>query len=110
MLNVILNCRSLVAEIKGISLSEMQDKYSIPLEYDSFKEFYFSNQLYWEDEEFFQSEDELFLVSNPSYISGMSDLKDAEKEINENTMINIKSDVYINESYQIINDLITLTK
>ena len=94
----------------GISLSEMQDKYSIPLEYDSFKEFYFSNQLYWEDEEFFQSEDELFLVSNPSYISGMSDLKDAEKEINENTMINIKSDVYINESYQIINDLITLTK
>jgi len=94
----------------GTYLSEVSDQYSIPLAYDSFKEFYFSEPFFQVDLELFKSDEELFLVNNPSYISGMSDLKEVDKEINEDIMVTISSDVYINESYKIINGLINLTK
>ena len=94
----------------GISLGEILKQYSIPLAYDLFKEYYFSIQLFQNYEEIPQSDGELFLVKNPSYMTGISDFKDSDKEINENVMVNIGGDVYIKESYQIINDLITLIK
>ena len=75
-----------------------------------FKEFYFSEPFFQVDLELFKSDEALFLVNNPSYISGMSDLKEVDKEINEDIMVTISSDVYINESYKIINGLINLTK
>ena len=94
----------------GISLGEILKQYSIPLAYDLFKEYYFSIQLFQNYEEIPQSDGELFLVKNPSYMTGISDFKDSDKEINEDVMVNIGGDVYIKESYQIINDLITLIK
>ena len=90
-------------------LSEQQKQYSIPLKYESFKAYYNSSSLINEYEKSFREEKTMFLVTNPSYMKGISSITDSKMEINDNAMKQIQKDIYIKEAYNVINDLIDLT-
>jgi len=93
-------------EIKNKShkLVERQKNYTIPLKYDLFKANY-EKMLKEEDEEL-DVDSVNYKVSNPEYLKGISDMSDSESEINSLNMESINTDLYIQEVYNIIKDLV----
>ncbi len=79
--------------------------HSIPLQFDAFGK-YQARQ-----EHFPMPEREAaFAVENPSYLKGISSVVNTGEEINRRKMDVISNDIYLNETWNIMMDLITLTK
>lgn len=53
---------------------------------------------------------DVYAIENTRYDSSLIDVDAYSKEVNEAFKLNIKEDIYIEESYQIISDLIELSK
>lgn len=97
----------LFSNIKEQSKTVSNDYYkiSIPLDPNSFQKFIDSK-----DENKLPNRDPNFTIRNPSYLKGISSLTNPNQEINEENMMLIKEDIYIEEAFNIINDLIILNK
>lgn len=91
----------------SLKLSKHQSQYAVPLKYESFKEFYDSTNFEEIDE--IETNKAVFSVKNPSYIEAIINMTGSKNMINENAMLDIKKDIYINETFQVINDLIELS-
>lgn len=89
-------------------ISRQQNKYTFPLNFDKFRNLLKDEST--NEKNRISNSEILFKVKNPSYIKGTSSVENSKIEINENTMTEIKQDVYIKEAYQILNDLKTITK
>lgn len=103
------NADSGFARIKKLSLElpRQLEAYEIPLKFEEYRDFSFgADNKNWE----VSCEHQDFTVNNPQYIAGMSSLREAGKELNENTRQSIQKDILIRESYLIIKDLINFSK
>ncbi|MBL4752571.1 MAG: carboxy terminal-processing peptidase [Flavobacteriales bacterium] len=92
----------------AITVAEMETSYTMPLEFNAFMAN--REERSHRHEELATVADAPFSVNNPSYMKGISSFSDSNLEINEELMKSIKNDLYIRESFLIINDLLSLTK
>ena len=91
------------------NIAKQQNKFTIPLQFDKFKKFFNSESNETENTTKISNND-LYKVKNQNYIKGISSIYNSSVEINEDAMKQIYDDIYIKESYQILNDLMTITK
>jgi carboxyl-terminal processing protease len=77
-------------------------RYSIPLD---FKSFVVYMGRITDSDDSLKTNDSLFSVKNPSYLTDNNSMSELEKNENDKIMNSIKSDIYINEAYNILNDL-----
>jgi carboxyl-terminal processing protease len=93
------------------SLPDKQKYFTIPLNFEEFKTFYNQTDYFLNNDlDKNESEKQLFLIENPEYLKGTSSTNDSLAEVNESIMNQIKTDIYINEAYLIIKDLININK
>ena len=80
--------------------------FAIPLSFEAFRDYFTSVT---GDDPLPESEEkDVFSVKNPSYMEGISNFNNSKEEVNQQAMKEIREDVYIRESFFILNDLIHL--
>ena len=89
---------------------EKDESYKFPLDYQSFVKYY--------DEYLDVDKQETkpkantqgpYIVNNPAYLIEIAEMTDPKKKINEEVIRGIRDDMYIQEAYQILTDLIDIT-
>ncbi len=103
-----INNDSAFCYIKQISelISHRKNEFHIPLDFNSYKAYYHSNRNLFVYDNHYIENDSVFSVENPEYLKEYLHIDDAEMEINQSKIKQINKDIYINETYNIIIDLI----
>jgi carboxyl-terminal processing protease len=78
---------------------------SIPINYDQFELYYKQISLLY-DGMVSDYENTSFTVHNPVYLSNIGERTETEKSVNQQNIENIKNDIFIAESFNVIKDLI----
>lgn len=92
----------------GQRLAKIHEQHIIPLDQKSFTTYLATSPYTYQEPSVGKVHE--WLVQNLSFLEGISSVTDAEKEINQQAMTNIKKDVYIYEAYCIMADFIDLLK
>jgi carboxyl-terminal processing protease len=79
---------------------------SIPLNYDQFSLYYEQMNLLY-DGMVSDFDNSAFTVQNPVYLSNIGERTEIEKSVNQQNIENIKNDIFIAESFNVLKDLIT---
>jgi carboxyl-terminal processing protease len=90
----------------GALIPKINSRYPVPLSFQSFSKFV---TRFEELEDSFTVKKGPFTTVLPEYVSSRSSMTKMEKADNDTIMRNIGGDIYVNEAYTIMNDLISNT-
>lgn len=88
----------------SVVFAQQQNELVIPLKLTDF-ETYFYDEV---DLEIPKKEAEMYTVEKPAYIAAMSDATDLDKKIAEDIANSIQNDIYIQECFEIMKDILIL--